>query len=121
RPLVIFRRGAHRRRSDKGQCQSCRRYSHQHRVPPMHPREQGLVAAIILSPTTGAAPRGRIHSRRANEASRVIVVERLLVHEALDAMLAVLAAEAAFAEAGVKAVRTLARRAIDVDFSEGEF
>src|SRR3984885_15949693 len=53
--------------------------------------------------------------------SRVIVVERLLVHEALDAMLAVLAAEAAFAEAGVKAVRTLARRAIDVDFAEGEF
>src|ERR1700729_1761400 len=52
--------------------------------------------------------------------SRVIVVERLLVHEAFDAMLAVLAAEAALAEAGMEAVRALARRAVDVDFAEFE-
>src|ERR1700729_2619342 len=52
--------------------------------------------------------------------SRVIVVERLLVHEALDAMLAVLSAEAALAEAGMEAVRALPRRAIDVDFAEFE-
>src|SRR4029077_2693424 len=53
-------------------------------------------------------------------ASRVIVVERLLVHEALDAVLAVLAAEAALAEAGMEAVRALPRLAVDVDFADAE-
>src|ERR1700729_3010471 len=52
--------------------------------------------------------------------SRVIVVERLLVHEALDAMLAVLAPEAALAEAGMEAVRALSGRPVDVDFAEFE-